>query len=229
TVPLGILMGLFAFAASIAVVGITIRLVSQLFVAPLRPVLLKPAIAAVRKRMWPLLYTGMMYALGSVLGLVLLVIPGILFYINRSLWDPVMMMEDLKGRKALRRSKALVRRSRLTVVAIVLIQYAIPLLASAFIAAMLHSIFKGFNKGQGDLKGQADLFADLANLFGRAIGVFIIPLMATLTALLYLKTRQAGGETLTEMLSEFESEDVPRTRWQMRMRERTSLPTPSGK
>src|SRR5262249_9915544 len=56
TVPLGILMGLFAFAASIVVVGITIRLVSQLFVAPLRPVLLKPAIAAVRKRMWPLLY-----------------------------------------------------------------------------------------------------------------------------------------------------------------------------
>ncbi len=133
------------------------------------------------------------------------------------------MMENLKGRKALRRSKVLVKRSRLTVIAIILIQYAIPSLASSFIVSVLDNIFHGFKDGQ------AVLVQDLTSLFTRAIGVFIIPLIATLTALLYLKTRQAGGETLSEMLSEFESEDVPRTRWQLRMRERTSLPTPSGK
>jgi hypothetical protein len=223
TVPLSLLLGVFAFIASIIVVGVTIRLVSQLFVAPLRPLLLRPAIAAVRKRMWPLFYTGIMYVVGSFLGLILLVIPGIVFYINRSLWDPVVMMENLKGRSALRRSKALVKRSRPTVIMIVLIQYAIPFLASSLIVSILHNVFKEFNKSQ------AELISDLANLVGRVLGVFIIPLIATLTALLYLKTRQAGGETLSEMLSEFESEDVPRTRWQLRMRERTSLPTPSGK
>jgi serine/threonine protein kinase len=223
TVPLSLLLGVFAFAASIIVVGVTIRLVSQLFVAPLRPVLLRPAVAAVKKRMWPLLYTGIMYVVGSFLCLFPLIVPGILFYINRSLWTPVMMIEDLKGRQAFRRSKVLVKRSRPTVVMIMLIQYVIPAFSGGIIAAILHDIFKGFNKGQ------AELVSDLANLFGRVIGVFTIPLMATLTALLYLKTRQAGGETLSEMLGQFESEDVPRTRWQMRMRERTSLPTPSGK
>jgi serine/threonine protein kinase len=247
TVPLNLLLGVLAFAASIVVLGVTIRLVSQLFVAPLRPVLLGPGVAAVKKRMWPLVYTGIMYVVGSflcvtpsvipgiaffyfyhwyaigALGITLALIPGIVFYINRSLWDAVVMMEDLKGRKALRRSKVLVQRSRLTVIAIMLIQYVIPLMASAIIGTTLHTLFKGFNKEQAELVG------DLASLFGRAVGVFIIPLSATLTALLYLKTRQAGGETLSEMLSQFESEDVPRTRWQMRMRERTSLPTPSGK
>src|SRR5215471_9742006 len=223
TLPLNLLLGLFAYIASIIVVGVTIRLVSQLFVAPLRPVMLRPAIAAVKKRIWPLFYTGIMYTVGSILGLILLVVPGVIFYINRSLWDPVVMIEDLKGRAALRRSKVLVKRSRLTVIAITLIQYSIPSLASGLIAAILHSILKGFNQGQ------ASLVNDTAQLFGRVIGVFIIPLIATMTALLYLKTRQAGGETLSEMLSEFEAEDIPRTRWQMRMRERTSLPTPSGK
>ena len=223
TLPLDLLLGLFAYIASIIVVGVTIRLVSQLFVAPLRPVMLRPAIAAVKKRIWPLFYTGIMYTVGSILGLILLVVPGVIFYINRSLWDPVVMIEDLKGRAALRRSKVLVKRSRLTVIAITLIQYSIPSLASGLIAAILHSILKGFNQGQ------ASLVNDTAQLFGRVIGVFIIPLIATMTALLYLKTRLAGGETLMEMLSEFEAEDIPTTRWQMRMRERTSLPTPSGK
>jgi serine/threonine protein kinase len=223
TVPLNLVAGVCAYIASIIVVGVTIRLVSQLFVAPLRPVVLGPAITAVKKRMWPLFYTGIMYAIGSVLGLVLLVIPGIIYYINRSLWDPVVMMEDLKGWKALKRSKVLVKRSRLTVIAIMLIQYAIPSLGSSFIVSVLHNIFKGFNQGQAELVG------DLATLFSRAMAILIIPLIATLTALLYLKTRQAGGETLSEMLSEFEAEDVPRTRWQLRMRERTSLPTPSGR
>ena len=185
--------------------------------------MLRPAIAAVKKRIWPLFYTGIMYTVGSILGLILLVVPGVIFYINRSLWDPVVMIEDLKGRAALRRSKVLVKRSRLTVIAITLIQYSIPSLASGLIAAILHSILKGFNQGQ------ASLVNDTAQLFGRVIGVFIIPLIATMTALLYLKTRLAGGETLMEMLSEFEAEDIPTTRWQMRMRERTSLPTPSGK
>jgi hypothetical protein len=40
-----------------------------------------------------------------------------------------------------------------------------------------------------------------------------------------LKTRQIGGETLKEALSQFEEEDTPRTKWQMRMRERLQTST----
>jgi hypothetical protein len=34
-----------------------------------------------------------------------------------------------------------------------------------------------------------------------------------------------GGETLKEMLDEFEEEDVPQTNWQRRMRQRLQTPT----
>ena len=50
--------------------------------------------------------------------------------------------------------------------------------------------------------------------------VLIITLSAILTALLYLTTRQAGGETLKETLSQFEAEEMPNRKWQQRMRER---------
>jgi len=57
------------------------------------------------------------------------------------------------------------------------------------------------------------------------LNVMIVPLIATLLALLYLKARQIGGETLKEVLSQFEEEDAPRTKWQMRMRERLNVTT----
>jgi hypothetical protein len=41
------------------------------------------------------------------------------------------------------------------------------------------------------------------------------------TALLYFKTRQSGGETMNNLLEQFEEEtDRPRSRWQERVRER---------
>jgi hypothetical protein len=52
------------------------------------------------------------------------------------------------------------------------------------------------------------------------LNVFFIPLIAIMTALLYLKVRQLGGERLKDVLDQFEQEEVPQTRWQKRMRER---------
>lgn len=43
---------------------------------------------------------------------------------------------------------------------------------------------------------------------------------AIIVALLYLKTRQAGGETLHDLLSKFEETEAPRKKWQERMRGR---------
>src|SRR5262249_55182327 len=61
------------------------------------------------------------------------------------------------------------------------------------------------------------------------VTVLTAPFTAVLNASLYLKARQAGGETLREALGRFEEEDVPKTRWQMRMRERLTLPTKVGR
>jgi hypothetical protein len=58
------------------------------------------------------------------------------------------------------------------------------------------------------------------------INIFIVPLMAIVPALLYLKMRQLGGESLADALAQIEEVDEQRSQWQQRMRTRLSLHTP---
>jgi len=61
------------------------------------------------------------------------------------------------------------------------------------------------------------------------INIFIIPLAAIVSALLYLKMRQLGGEPLSAALEKIEEIDVGSSEWQRRMRTRLSLhPSRSG-
>lgn len=43
---------------------------------------------------------------------------------------------------------------------------------------------------------------------------------AIIVALLYIKTRQAGGESLEDLLTKFEETEHPRKKWQERVRQR---------
>jgi len=213
-VVLSILTFFVNFSINAVIVGVTIRLVTQLFLAPLRPLELRTAYAAVRKRLKSLLVTIAISSIRAFLGMLLL-IPGIIMFINYSLAAPVVMMEGLKGRAALKRSKALVKRSRFTVIMILLSQWAIPAFLSATVAAGLGAGLKLGRVGNAPM-----LTGRITSIIVTILNAVIVPLIATMSALLYLKTRQIGGETLKEALSQFEEEDVPRTKWQMRMRER---------
>ena len=57
------------------------------------------------------------------------------------------------------------------------------------------------------------------------LNIFIIPLMSIVPALLYLKMRQLGGETLNDALQQIEEVDTQRSQWQQRMRTRLTVPT----
>jgi hypothetical protein len=46
---------------------------------------------------------------------------------------------------------------------------------------------------------------------------------AVVTALLYWKTRMAGGETLRQAFIQFAEEETPASKWQQRMRTRLHL------
>lgn len=52
------------------------------------------------------------------------------------------------------------------------------------------------------------------------IQIVVISFTSIIVALIYLKTRQAGGESLHDLLSKFEETDKPRTKWQERVRQR---------
>jgi serine/threonine protein kinase len=219
-IVLSILMFFANFFINAVIAGVTIRLVTQLFLSPLRPLQLRTAYGAVKKRLKPLLITLAIASIRWVLGFLLLLVPGVIMFINYSLAAPVVMMEGLKGRAALKRSKALVKRCWRSVVVILCLQWAIPALATSLIAVPVALALKVAKVPQAPM-----LTGRITSVIVAMLIAIIVPLIATLTALLYLKARQIGGETLKEALSQFEEEDTPRTKWQMRMRERLQTTT----
>ncbi|HZM85055.1 MAG TPA: serine/threonine-protein kinase [Blastocatellia bacterium] len=217
--PLEVILSIVMFFANFfinaVIVGATIRLVTQLFLSPLRPLQVRTAYAAVKKRLKALLVTLVISSIRLILGLILLVIPAVIMFINYSLAAPVVMMEGLKGRAALKRSKALVKRCRWSVIVILLCQWAIPFIATSIVALPVAFALK-----MSKTPNAPEIAGRVTSTIVVMLNVLIVPFIATLTALLYLKARQIGGETLREVLSQFEEEDTPRTKWQMRMRER---------
>jgi len=52
------------------------------------------------------------------------------------------------------------------------------------------------------------------------IQIVVTSFTAIIVALLYLKTRQAGGETIQDLVTKFEDSEHPRKKWQERVRQR---------
>ena len=60
----------------------------------------------------------------------------------------------------------------------------------------------------------------LLQIFLLPIQIITISFTSIIIALLYLKTRQAGGEPLEDLLARFAETDKPRKKWQERVRQR---------
>ncbi|MEA2173671.1 MAG: serine/threonine protein kinase, bacterial [Blastocatellia bacterium] len=226
---LGVLFALIsvlcAFITASVNIGVTTRLVTQLIAAPLRPLHIRPAFAALKKRLRPMLSTTLVVSVLTMIGIVLCLIPGLIIMINYSLVTSVLMMEDKRGREAMRRAKELSKRSRRTVTTVVLLQMFAPIVTSIVIALLLGAIIKAL-----DIHGsKANAFSSLYQITFLPITIFIGSFGALLTALLYLKMRQAGGETPREVLGQLDDDELPRRNWQLRMRERWHLPTRTTK
>ncbi len=209
--------------------------------------------------------------LASIIILLLGLLPGIYLFMRYSLVTSVVMMENLRGSRALKRSAQLVRRSFGTVAAVVCVNFFVPLVLTGAIALFLDLAFRDakFQPGLKVETTNANLNANQSpetvveppptaaigdeqaakqtvqiNL-DSTVGVntekdgedkraksvrkslretafqvlwmpfliFITSLFSVVSALLYLKTRQAGGESLIELLAQFEDER-PQRRWQ---------------
>ena len=271
---LGLLSGFFGILSGYMMIGMVTWIVTQLLAVPLRPVDLKTAFAAARRRWKTFAGTGMLTAVLNIVGYVLCIVPGLIVSVLWALVAPVIMMEHLRGRAALRRSKELVRRAILTTTAAVFIMFIVPAILSGISALAVNSLFqenkpvaetssepkedtdsaqsenvaarvseetqtKSENETEFSIKsaqsGFSVKFDDGDNMRSRVRAavrdaVFQIlwaPLQILLSsfsgiviALLYLKTRQAGGESVYELLKQFEDDECPRSNWQMRVRQR---------
>lgn len=201
----------------------TVPIVVQSMIAPLRPVRLKTAIAALRRRWWPFTATSIALLALIFAGGVLLVIPGVAAAICYALYAPVVMMEGSGVLAALKRARRLMMRSWSTVLIITLLQFALPVLVwyatiDIDLTLRLTEDYKPKEFGfYFQMSGRSSIY--------QLLNIFVTPLTAIMTALLYLKTRQAGGESLKDAIEEFDALDIPRSKWQMRMRGRGSSAT----
>ncbi len=276
------------------VFGTTTWLVNQILAVPLRPVLLRPALEATKKKWKRLAVNGILTAILTVIGYFFCFVPGLVLSVIWALVSPVIMMEGISGRAAMRRSKLLVKRSLRTTTAAVIIMFVVPFLIASLIGLFTEMTVKSFsdskekvaeikremqrdadrrakraaernkNNAQSENQGATDnkptedqdVKADAGTdggakventdddnhkesqdeRMGRRIRevtregltailmlpfqLLIAPLSSIIVALLYLKTRQAGGESMQDLLGQFEESDKPRSNWQKRVRER---------
>jgi hypothetical protein len=204
------------FIAASVISGVTALIVTQLQVAPMRPVQLRTAFDVLRRRWRPFLRTGIRVSLKVILGYCLLLIPGLVVATRNLLYAPVVLMENLEGKAALRRARSLAARSWRTVIVISLCQFLRPVLVGLLLGRFSVKA-QHVNAGVGMHVSQ--------NLTG-LVNIFIVPLLSIVPALLYLKMRQMGGESVTDTLAQIEEVEATHTNWQRRMRERLSGYTP---
>jgi serine/threonine protein kinase len=214
---------LFAY---FAVTAVTVPVVVQLTIAPLRPVSIRTALNALKRR-WRIFAITSLIVMSSILvGSIVFVVPGLILALLFALYAPVVIMEPLGVRATLKRSRTLSKRALFTVLIITVLEFALPALVWS-VSVTTNLTLKlddnwepkefGFNVG---LAGYS--------VFYQLLNVFVTPLLAIMISLLYMTTRKAGGESLQDASEKFEAIDLPRSKWQLRMRTRSRLsPAPS--
>ncbi|HEU4431985.1 MAG TPA: serine/threonine-protein kinase [Pyrinomonadaceae bacterium] len=213
----GLLKVVSVFVAGGVISGATAVIITQLSAAPLRPVQLRTAFRVIRKRWRPFLKTMLMVTWRILLGM-LLVIPGLIMMVRYTLYAPVVLIEGLEKKPAMRRARELASRSWRTIIIVVILQILIPSIVSGILGGLIGASFK-VNRNALSYR----IFEQLLALNQ----IFILPLMSIVPALLYIKMRQLGGEQLSASLAQIEEGEVDRSKWQQRMRTRLSLHTPT--
>ncbi|MDQ3323551.1 MAG: protein kinase [Acidobacteriota bacterium] len=276
TTVVGIFCGYLLF-------GTTTWIVTRILAAPLRPISLRQALKATRKKLKTLFGTGALSTVFVFLGYALCFFPGLVLSVVWTLVAPVVMMENLRGRAAMKRSKMLVKRSLPTTIAALFIMFLVPIFTATLTTFLVGASVKSIsdfgekisgarmkknepnneNQAQsrpevaalaeeeksdkqininfgtangieaGDVKtGAADDKKNVGNRIKAAVGedltaILMLPfqiLMASFSsivvALLYIKTRLVGGESMKDLLAQFEESDRPQSNWQKRIRER---------
>ncbi len=209
-----------SFVTASIISGVTAIIVTQLEVAPMKPVELRAAFAVLRSRWRPFLRTGIRVSLRILLGFILLVVPGIVMSVRYLLWAPVVLMEGLEKKAALKRARALAARSWRTIIIAMLVQLLVPAIIGALIGAVT---------GATTTHGRASIQVKITGQLSSLINIFILPLLSIVPALLYLKMRQFGGETLNDVMTQIEEVEGARSSWRQRMRTRLPMNTPQNR
>jgi serine/threonine protein kinase len=214
-IPLILLTIAAQFVTASTISGVTAIIVTQLAVAPMKPVRLRTAFQLLRRRLRPFVTTGIRMALRIMLGWVLFLVPGIVMTVRYLLWAPVVLMEGLEKKAARKRARELASRSWRTIILATLIQFMLPVIVSSVIGGLIGA--------STHKESHSTIKFKIASQFSDLINIFVLPLMSIVPALLYLKMRQFGGETLTDAMSQLQELEPTKSLWQQRMRTRLNV------
>jgi serine/threonine protein kinase len=193
--------------------AVTAVIVTQLAAAPLKPVELRVGFEVLRRRWRPFLRTGVRVFLRIMIGWILFIIPGFIMTIRYVFWSPVVLLEGMTGKPVLKRARQLAARSWWTVIIVCVFQLLTPSIVNLIMARLI-GINTNIKVGRGvKVTGQ---FTSLST-------IFVMPLMSIVPALLYLKMRQLGGETLAPLMEQIEQVEGAHSHWQQRMRSRLTV------
>ena len=206
------------FLTASIISAVTAIIVTQLAVAPMKPVKLRAAFDILRRRWKPFLKTGVRVSLRIILGWILLLIPGLIMTARYLLWAPVVLMEGLEKKAALKRARSLAARSWRTIIIAMCVQLLVPAIVGSIMGALTGAT----------THEKHGLRVKVASQAAGLINIFVLPLLSIVPALLYLKMRQFGGETLNDVMAQIEEFEGARSRWQQRMRTRLTV-TPQNR
>ncbi len=250
-------------------IGTVTWLVAQILAVPLRPISMKPALRAAWSKWKSLFFAVTPQTLLTFVTIACCFPLG--FYVSTiySLVSPTIMMENVTGRAAFRRSKELVKRSFWTALATCILIYFVPILIGGTVGGVTVLAIKQLDfyeqmkdveaaeeeknkngknvnvafgpdgvkvtekESDSDDSSPEEKYAQrlksvrretitqgIINLILTPILLLISSLTSVIIALLYFKTRQAGGESMADLLEQFEESERPRSKWQMRVRDR---------
>lgn len=222
-IPLVLLSVVAKFLTASIISGVTAIIVTQLAVMPMKPVRLRTAFHVLRLRWRPFIKTGILLGLRIMVGWILFIIPGMVMTVRYCLWGPVVLMEGLETKAARLRARALASRSWRTIILVTCIQFLVPIVVSSVIGGLLGLAVGGASQKQIQKTAKFKIGTQFIEL----VNIFVLPLMSIVPSLLYLKMRQFGGETLTDIMNQFEEQGTQRN-WQQRMRSRLTV-TPQSR
>jgi hypothetical protein len=242
--PLGLASLFAAFASAALGRGLSAVLISQLTLAPMRKVRLRIALGLVRRRVRVFVLAGLTFLgftvvpislfLGLLIAALSAVVAGmpaitavgmfvaaagagwlaIHWMVRTALLPVVVLVEDLGAAASFRRAAQLSRRVGRTLAAVSLLLLLLFAISNGLSAALRYAPAMLSNRALAHWPALEFGSNLVAVLFDAAIA----PIFAIVHAVLYIKARQAGGETLDEIVDlPFVEQELPRTRWQLRM------------
>ena len=213
-IPLALLSIAAQFVTASIISGVTAIIVTQLAVAPMKPVQLRSAFQILRRRWKPFINTGIRLAIRMMLGWILFVIPGFVMMARYFLWAPVVLMEGLEKKAARQRARALAARSWL---------HDYPCDVGSDSGAGDHRRVYRCARGRLYEERKRHHRQNTESTLANLTNIFFLPLLSIVPALLYLKMRQFGGETLNDVMAQLEDLEGTKSHWQKRMRSRLTV------